>query len=71
MNIHSIHRRLDRLRVDAPSETRRMILMHRADDEPFELAVERWCRQNPAEPPPDDRTDIVILRAVAPMRNPA
>ena len=64
MNLKHLHRRLDRLDATAPREPRRLILMQHDDGETFEIAVERWCAQNPGEPPPDDKTDFVILRAI-------
>ena len=46
-----------------------MILMQRDDGETFEAAVERWCAQNPDRPPPDDKTDFIILRSIVAPRN--
>jgi hypothetical protein len=64
MNLHNINRRLHRLDATIPSEPRRVILMQRDDGETFEAAVERWYAQNPDQPPPDDKTDFIILRSI-------
>lgn len=64
MNFHNINRRLDRLGAAIASEPRRVILMQRDDGETRETAVERWCAQNPGQAPPDDKTDIIILRSI-------
>ena len=67
-NVHSLHRRLDRLDSDRPVANRRVVTMVREADESVAVAIARWCESHPDEPPPvdDDNTPVIMHTIVAP-----
>ncbi len=67
-NLHSLHRRLDRLDTGRLIDARRVVTMEREADESVAVAFARWCASHPGEPAPvdDDNTLIFMQTFVDP-----